>query len=56
MGKKKVHAVLRIGTTVDDELYEKLELIAKMLGRTYSDLLKEGIWAVIQEKEHKKEV
>ena len=57
MGKKKVHAVLRIGTTVDEELYEKLELIAKMLGRTYSDLLKEGIWDVIKSKEeHKKEV
>jgi predicted DNA-binding protein len=49
---KKIHAVLRIGTTVDEELYKKLELIAQRLGRTYSDLLKEGIWDVIKSKEN----
>jgi len=56
MGKKKIHATLRIGTTVNEKLFEKLELIAKKLGRTHSDLLKEGIWDVIKEKKEKKEV
>ena len=54
MGKKKIHATLRIGTTVNEKLFEKLELIAKKLGRTHSDLLKEGIWDVIKEKEGQK--
>lgn len=41
----------RIGSHIDVELFRKLSEIARMFGRTKSDLLKEGIWAVISQAE-----
>jgi len=43
----------RIGSNVDPILYRKLCKIARMFGRTKSDLLKEGIWELIQQKNQK---
>jgi hypothetical protein len=43
----------RIGTAVKRSKYQKLKKIAQMLGRTKSDLLKEGIWEVINQSKNK---
>jgi predicted DNA-binding protein len=43
----------RIGTAVKVQMYQKLQKIARMLGRTKSDLLKEGIWEVINQQKTK---
>jgi predicted DNA-binding protein len=43
----------RIGTAVKTAMYQKLQKIARMLGRTKSDLLKEGIWEVIHKAKTK---
>jgi len=53
MGKEKT-AEGRIGSNVDPILYRKLCKIARMFGRTKSDLLKEGIWELIQQKKQQK--
>ena len=53
MGKERT-AEGRIGSNVDSILYRKLRKIARMLGRTKSDLLKEAIWEIIQQKNQKK--
>jgi hypothetical protein len=52
MGKERT-AEGRIGSNVDPILYRKLCKIARLLGRTKSDLLKEGIWELIQQKKQK---
>jgi hypothetical protein len=46
---------VRIGAVVDFKHYQSLAKIARLLGRTKSDLLKEGIWEVINQKNEKKE-
>jgi hypothetical protein len=48
--KREKTAEERIGTAVNRKLYRKLCKIARIFGRTKSDLLKEGIWEVIQQK------
>jgi predicted transcriptional regulator len=52
MGKERT-VEGRIGSNVDPILYRKLRKIARMLGRTKSDLLKEAIWEIIQQKNQK---
>jgi predicted DNA-binding protein len=49
-GKKERAVEKRIGSNIDLELYRKLNEIARMFGRTRSDLLKEGIWHVINQE------
>lgn len=49
MGKERT-VEGRIGSNVDPILYRKLRKIARMFGRTKSDLLKEAIWEIIQQK------
>jgi len=44
----------RIGTAVNPKLYQKLCKIARMFGRTKSDLLKEGIWELITQQKNQK--
>ena len=43
----------RIGSNVETILYRKLCEIARMFGRTKSDLLKEAIWELIQQQKQK---
>jgi predicted DNA-binding protein len=43
----------RIGSIVRARLYQKLDKLSKMLGRSKSDLLKEGIWEIINQKQQK---
>jgi predicted DNA-binding protein len=43
----------RIGSIVRIRLYQKLDKMSKMLGRSKSDLLKEGIWEIINQKKQK---
>jgi predicted DNA-binding protein len=52
MKKEKV-VEERIGSAVKTIMYKKLQKIARMLGRTKSDLLKEGIWEVINQQKNK---
>jgi predicted DNA-binding protein len=47
MGRNLRTVDKRIGTHVTIEAYRKLNKIAQKLGRTKSDLLKEGIYVVI---------
>ncbi|ALG96930.1 hypothetical protein [Hydrogenobaculum phage 1] len=53
MGKERT-VEGRIGSNVDPILYRELRKIARMFGRTKSDLLKEAIWEIIQQKNQKK--
>lgn len=55
MAKEKTVEV-RIGAEVDFKHYQSLAKIARMLGRTKSDLIKEAIWEIIQKNQKQKEV
>ncbi len=52
--KKERTADERIGSSVDYFLHKKLCKIARMFGRSKSDLLKEGIWEVINQQKKQK--
>ena len=43
--------VLRIGSSVDRELYRRMLKISELTGRSVADLIKEAIWEIINEKE-----
>jgi hypothetical protein len=51
--KKEKTAERRIGAKVNSVLYQKLCKIARIFGRSKSDLLKEGIWEVINQSKNK---
>jgi predicted DNA-binding protein len=40
---------LRIGSSINKELYQQMLKISELTGRSISDLVKEGIWEIINE-------
>ncbi|MDK2800210.1 MAG: hypothetical protein PWQ70_1829 [Clostridiales bacterium] len=45
--------VLRLGSSVDRELYRRMLKISELTGRSVADLIKEAIWEIINEEEGK---
>ena len=41
--------ILRLGSSVDKELYKEMLKISELTGRSVADLIKEAIWEIIQE-------
>jgi predicted DNA-binding protein len=48
---KRSKNVLRLGTSIDKEKYKKLLQISELTSRSIADLVKEGIWKIINKKE-----
>ena len=46
---KRSRNVLRLGTTIDKERYQKLSKISELTGRSISDLVKEGLWDLVND-------
>jgi len=42
-------SVLRLGSSVDKELYKEMLRISELTGRSVADLIKEGIWEIVNE-------
>jgi len=42
--------VLRLGSSVDRELYKQMLKISELTGRSVADLIKEAIWEIINEE------
>ncbi|MCI4463607.1 MAG: hypothetical protein JHC30_05490 [Caldisericum sp.] len=42
--------VLRLGSSVDSELYRQMLKISELTGRSVADLIKEAIWEIIHEE------
>jgi hypothetical protein len=40
---------LRLGSSINKELYQQLLKISELTGRSIADLIKEGIWEIINE-------
>jgi len=40
---------LRIGSSINKELYQQMLKISELTGRSIADLIKEGIWEIINE-------
>jgi len=45
--------VLRLGSSVNKEMYKQMLKISELTGRSVADLIKEAIWEIINEKEGK---
>jgi len=43
--------VLRLGSSVDKEMYTRMLKISELTGRSVADLIKEAIWEIINEGE-----
>jgi len=52
--KKERVVEVRIGSNVNPILYRKLRKIARMFGRSKSDMIKEAIWEVINQQKKQK--
>lgn len=50
---KRKTKVLRLGSSVDRELYRRMLKISELTGRSVADLIKEAIWEIINEEEGK---
>ena len=50
---KRNTKVLRLGSSVDKEMYTRMLKISELTGRSIADLIKEAIWEIINEKEGK---
>jgi predicted DNA-binding protein len=42
--------VLRLGSSVDKEMYTRMLKISELTGRSVADLIKEAIWEIINEE------
>lgn len=50
---KRNTKVLRLGSSVDKEMYTRMLKISELTGRSVADLIKEAIWEIINEEEGK---
>jgi hypothetical protein len=46
---KRSKNVLRLGTSIDKEKYQKLSKISELTGRSVADLVKEGLWDLVND-------
>ena len=47
---KRKAKILRFGSSVDKELYKQMLKISELTGRSVADLIKEGIWEIINKE------
>ena len=50
---KRNAKVVRLGSSVDKEMYTRMLKISELTGRSVADLIKEAIWEIINEEEGK---
>lgn len=50
---KRNAKVIRLGSSVDKEMYTRMLKISELTGRSVADLIKEAIWEIINEEEGK---
>jgi len=54
MSNKEKIQDARLGSSISYKNYKKLKIISRKLGRTMSDLVKEGLWMVIMKQKDEK--
>jgi predicted DNA-binding protein len=50
---KRKATVIRLGSSIDKEMYTRMLKISELTGRSVADLIKEAIWEIINEEEGK---